>query len=176
MYRMKYMRLQTLFVLTGITFIILSYTVAFIDISQMTRIHIENPEEYEGRFFECSNMKYIRVREIMNHTFTLYLLDYENGIRAFAEQSLENVSVYEIHQNITSYDGLIRTQNNRWLVILLKPDNSTEEINCIITITPTLPDVGLFSIGLLLSLLGVFGILVVLYTKHKRNSKSILMI
>ncbi len=152
---MNQMRTQKFLIIFGITLIALSYSAVVIDSSKSLYIQIDEVGVYEGFFFECTSIEHIKVTEIMNRSFTLYLLDYETGIKTLSEQSLKNVSVLEYHIDIISYEGDISGLENRWLSILLTLGNSTEEILCYLTITTKGPEIGLFVSGLLLSSIGL---------------------
>ncbi len=154
---MARMRSKTLFILVGITFVVFSYTIFMFNSNAMYR-SIEEPAVYNGSFFDCSWTKYIRIEGRDNRSFSVYLLDYENGMIAFIKQSLENVSILETHQNVTFFEGVINGQYGQWFSILVSPTNSTSDFRYYITIVTVVPDPGMFGFGVVLCLLGFIGI------------------
>ena len=151
------MRFQKMLIVIGISFVIFSFTF-LVFTSHTTYRSIDEPVVYGGSFFDCSWAKYIRIEGRNNCNFSVYLLDYENGMIAFTEQSLENVSILETHQNVTFFESVINGQYGQWFSILVRPTNSTSDFRYYMTIVTAVPDPGMFGFGVALCLLGFIGI------------------
>ncbi len=104
---------------------------------------------YMGRLFRSTGDFYVTASSPTNQSFSLYVLDSENALRALQDSSLEDTVQLFVQENITQYSGIINVSSaGVYAVLVTSSDNNTASID--VDISRLYPVPSLFVLGFIL--------------------------
>lgn len=121
--------------------------------------------EYDCYLFKYTENTYIEVEAYDNRGVTLYLLDLDETISFLQNESLDEIGVIPLAENVTNYVGYMPLQTRGWYCIIITPYHEMAAYGMEMKrITPHL--------GLLLVSITLVSIGVVLVIRERQKSRG----
>jgi hypothetical protein len=165
-------RLARFLLLVGMTLIILSFVVPFVEPSYFVDFEL-NPGYYRGFTINCVSDIDIQIISRDAEPFSTYFMDYENGISAFEDQSLENVTVIYKFINRTSMTEHISIPALGWYIILISPASNESVEFITIEIKRPIPNQRIIASGIIVIAFDVLLYILTLRNQLRNLGRSI---
>lgn len=104
----------------GLVFVLLSFISPMVAPTYNPYVNLA-PGDFRGVMVNCDTVLAVQIISENEIPFTVYILDYENGVRALQEGSLENVTVIDSYSNRTELIKRIPILEPGWYSVLVTP-------------------------------------------------------
>jgi len=153
------MRLTRFLMIIGVTLVLLSVISPIIEPSYSAGTNL-SPGQFRGWMVNCNSGLDIRISSEFNEPFSVYFMNYENGLRTLENGSLENVTVIHVFSNRTLLNEHISIPVPGWYAILMTPSGNETITFFEVTIVNPVPNPELLLSGVSVIGVGVIGFII----------------
>lgn len=153
------MRLARFLMIIGVTLVLLSVISPVVEPTYVAYFNLR-PDQFRGCMVNCNSGLDIQISSERNEPFSVYVMNYENGLRMLENGSLENVTVIHVFYNRTLLIQHISIPVPGWYAILVTPSGNETITFLEVTIANPVPNPGLLLSGVSVIGVGVIGFII----------------
>lgn len=139
-------------ILIGVILLLISFAPGHI-----TSLDVDSEDAlYTGLLVMTNGDILVNAKALTNSSFSLYLLDFDSGIRLVKEESLANVTPILAIENVDRYEGIIDLPtDDAYLIVVTNSSTSPSVMRVQVTIWRATPHPRVLALGSILIVIGV---------------------